>query len=211
MSESGEGIAIAHILGLTGGIASGKSTVSRYFKEQGFPVVDADVIAREVMEPEEPAYRKVVEFFSQDILNPDHSINRERLGDIVFSDSEKLRQLNTLVQKEIFNTIMKKKNELIGQENTLIILDIPLLYEAGYDKYVDEVMVVYTDHATQLTRLRKRDQLSEAAAIRRIESQEPLESKKARADVVIDNNGTIEQTKRQVDVWLTKNEYSSPQ
>lgn len=210
VSKIWEGIAIAHVLGLTGGIASGKSTVSRYLKEKGFPVIDADIIAREVMEPDQPAYKKVTDFFGQDILEPDRSINRQKLGGIVFSDSEKLSRLNSLVQKEIFNAIMKKKNELNKQKNTLLVLDIPLLYEAGYDKYVDEVMVVYVDYDTQLSRLIDRDQLTEAAAMNRIGAQEPLESKKEKADVVINNNGTIEQTKQQIDDWLTENDYSSP-
>jgi len=210
VSEIRERIVIAHVLGLTGGIASGKSTVSRYLKEKGFPVIDADIIAREVMEPDEPAYKKVTEFFGQDILKPDRSINRQRLGEIVFNDSEKLQHLNSLVQIEIFNAIIKKKNELDEQENILIVLDVPLLYEAGYDKYVDEVMVVYVDDQTQLSRLTARDVLTEEAAIKRIEAQEPLEAKKERADVVIDNNGTIEQTEQQIDDWLTENDYSSP-
>ncbi|MER2063038.1 MAG: dephospho-CoA kinase [Alkalibacterium sp.] len=199
-----------HILGLTGGIASGKSTVSRYLKELGFPVVDADVIARAVMEIDEPAYKKVTEFFGTAILNPDRSINRQLLGEIVFNDSEKLSLLNTLVQKEIFRAIMKKKAELSSSEHDLIVLDIPLLYEAGYDKVVDEVMVVYVDYETQLNRLKKRDQLTEAAAVKRIEAQESLEAKKVKADVLIDNTGTVEQTKNQIDSWLTKNDYSSP-
>ena len=210
VSEIRERIVIAHVLGLTGGIASGKSTVSRYLKEKGFPVIDADIIAREVMEPDEPAYKKVTEFFGQDILKPDRSINRQRLGEIVFNDSEKLQHLNSLVQIEIFNAIIKKKNELDEQENILIVLDVPLLYEAGYDKYVDEVMVVYVDNQTQMSRLTARDGLTEEAAIKRIEAQEPLEAKKERADVVIDNNGTIEQTEQQIDDWLTENDYSSP-
>ncbi|SFB83742.1 dephospho-CoA kinase [Alkalibacterium subtropicum] len=210
MPKSREGIAIAHVLGLTGGIASGKSTVSRYFKESGFPVIDADVIARKVMEPGEPAYLKVIEHFGQEILNKDRSINRKKLGNIVFNDSEKLRQLNALVQKEIFTEIMKKKRELSQNEHKLIVLDIPLLYEAGYDKAVDEVMVVYVDYSTQLSRLKKRDQLAEGAAVKRIEAQEPLKSKKDKADVVIDNSGSREQTKRQIDDWLTENDYSSP-
>lgn len=201
---------MAHVLGLTGGIASGKSTVSRYFKEIGFPVIDADIIAREVMEPDELAYKKVINFFGKDILHTDKSINRQKLGEIVFSDRDKLNRLNTLVREEIFNAIMTKKDKLDGQGHRLIVLDIPLLYEAGYDIYVDEVMVVYTDYKTQLERLIKRDGLTEIAAIKRIEAQESLESKKEKADVLIDNTGTIEETKQQIANWLTKKGYSSP-
>lgn len=201
---------LSHVLGVTGGIASGKSTVSQYLKKLGFPVIDADVIARRMMEPDGPTYSKVVDFFGGEIVNEDRSINRKRLGEIVFTDSEKLGHLNTLVQEDIFKEIMKKRNEMSKGEHPLIVMDIPLLYETGYDKYVDEVMVVYTDYATQLSRLRNRDQLTEAEAIKRIEAQESLENKKNKADVVIDNNGPIHHTVHQIDEWLTKNGYSSP-
>lgn len=202
-------MSVSDVLGLTGGIASGKSTVSQHFKNLGYPVIDADVIAREVMEPGEPGYTKVVNFFGPESINPDQSLNRKRVGEIVFSDPEKLKQLNILVHKEIFSEIMKKKSEMSEQDYPLIVLDIPLLYEAGYEKYVDTVMVVYTDYDTQLSRLRNRDQLTEEEAVNRINSQESLESKKSKADVIIDNNGTIEQTIEQINNWLTENGYSS--
>ena len=201
---------MTHVLGLTGGIASGKSTVSRHFKKSGFPVIDADLIAREVMQPDEPAYLKVVDYFGKEIVNADRSIDRKRLGDIVFNDDEKLRHLNDLVHEIIFSEIMNKKKTLSKQEHSLIVLDIPLLYETGYDKYVDEVMVIYTDFTTQLTRLKQRDQLTEEEARNRIASQEPLETKRIKADVIIDNNGSVRQTIRQVDDWLTEKGYSSP-
>jgi len=201
---------LTHVLGLTGGIASGKSTVSRHFKKSGFPVIDADLIARDVMEPDEPAYLKVVDYFGKEIVNTDRFIDRKRLGDIVFNDDEKLSHLNNLVHDIIFQEIMNKKKTLSKENQSLIVLDIPLLYETGYDKYVDEVMVIYTDFTTQLTRLKQRDQLTEEEARNRIASQEPLEAKKIKADVVIDNNGTISQTIRQVDDWLTEKGYSSP-
>ncbi|OJF95752.1 dephospho-CoA kinase [Alkalibacterium sp. 20] len=201
---------MSHVLGLTGGIASGKSTVSQYLKKIGFPVIDADVIARTIMEPDEPTYAKVVDFFGGEIINKDRSINRKRLGEVVFDDKEKLRHLNALMHEDIFNEIMKKRLEMSERKYPLIVIDIPLLYETGYEKYVDEVMVVYTDYATQLSRLRNRDQLTEAEAVKRIEAQESLETKKNKADVVIDNNGTIHQTIHQIDEWLTKNGYSSP-
>ncbi|GEK91439.1 dephospho-CoA kinase [Alkalibacterium kapii] len=196
------------ILGLTGGIASGKSTVSRYFSEQGFPVIDADIIARKVLEPGEPAYLKVIEHFGEEILDADKSINRKRLGDIVFNDQDKLKRLNELVEKEIYKELIRKKKELMQKDHSLIVVDIPLLYEAGYEKVVDKVMVVYTDSSTQLERLKKRDELKEADALKRIRSQQPLNEKKEKADIVIDNNSTLEQTKKQVDQWLEKNRLS---
>ncbi|MDN6194542.1 MAG: dephospho-CoA kinase, partial [Alkalibacterium sp.] len=204
-----EGIIIVMILGLTGGISSGKSTVSHYLRERGFPVIDADIIARKVMEPEEPAYLKVIDYFGSEILDVNNVINRKKLGDIVFSESEKLNVLNKLVQKEIFNEIMRQKDELCDHKAPMIVLDIPLLYEAGYHNSVDKVMVVYVDEGTQLKRLKKRDALSETAAIQRIKTQMPLIEKKERADIVIDNNGTLDQTRKQIDTWLNKNSLSS--
>lgn len=201
---------MSHVLGLTGGIASGKSTVSKYFKKLGFPVIDADIIAREIMEKDRPTYLKVVDCFGEDILNADRSINRRKLGDLVFNDAEKLHQLNALVQKDIFKKIMEKRNSYIDDDHSLIIMDIPLLYETGYDKLVDEVMVVYADPATQLSRLMKRDNVSEKDALSRIHSQESLELKKNKADIVINNNGTLEETLLQIKVWLRKKGYSLP-
>lgn len=115
-----------------------------------------------------------------------------------------------MVHSEIFSEIMKRKTELIEAGHPLIVLDIPLLYETGYDEEVDCVMVIYIDSAIQLNRLKKRDELTDEEAIKRIESQESLEMKKDKADVVINNNGTIEQTMDQIDNWLTENGYSSP-
>lgn len=210
MSEDGEGINVTNVLGLTGGIASGKSTVSEYIRKLGFPVIDADEIAKEIMKTDEPTYSKVVAFFGEEIINEDRSINRQRLGDIVFNDEDKLLQLNALVQKDIFKEIMNKKTHYSNGDYSLIVMDVPLLFETGYDKYVDEVMVVYVDYATQLERLQKRDQLTKGEAVNRIKAQESLETKKKKADILIDNSGTIEETICQVDDWLTINGYSSP-
>ncbi|MDZ7834262.1 MAG: dephospho-CoA kinase [Alkalibacterium sp.] len=162
------------------------------------------------MEPDEPAYLKVVDYFGKEIVNADRSIDRKRLGAIVFNDDEKLSHLNDLVHEIIFSEIMNKKKTLSKQDQSLIVLDIPLLYETGYDKYVDEVMVIYTDFTTQLTRLKHRDQLTDEEARNRIASQEPLETKRKKADVIIDNTGSVRQTIRQVDDWLTEKGYSSP-
>lgn len=172
-------------------------------------MIDADAIAREVFEPTEPTYVKVVDCFGEEIVKPDGSIDRQRLGEIVFNDPEKLQHLNTLVHNDIFDIIMSRKKARMDEKHRLIVLDIPLLYETGYEKYVDEVMVVYTDFNTQLKRLKRRDGLTEDEAIKRIASQESLEIKKEKADVCIDNNGTVEQTIKQLEDWLTSNRYSS--
>ena len=198
------------VLGLTGGIASGKTTVSNYFKKLQIPVIDADIIARKVMEPGQAALQQVVAVFGQDILMADGTLNRKKLGEMVFGHPDKLEQLNNIVQKEIYSHILSEKKRFIMNGVPLLVLDIPLLYEAGYEDEVDEVMVVYTTHENQLERLMKRNQLSEAEAQARIQSQLSLTIKKEKADSVIDNNGPIEKTLQQIDAWLSKQKGISP-
>ncbi|GAA0367479.1 dephospho-CoA kinase [Alkalibacterium iburiense] len=198
------------VLGLTGGIASGKTTVSNHFKTLQIPVIDADIIARKVMEPGQAALQKVVAAFGQDILLADGTLNRKKLGEIVFTHPEKLEQLNKIVQKEIYTHILSEKEKFIMKGVPLLVLDIPLLFEAGYEDEVDEIMVVYTTHENQLKRLMKRNQLSEAEAQARIQSQLSLNVKKEKADSVIDNNGSVEKTLEQVDAWLSEQKGISP-
>lgn len=191
------------ILGLTGGIASGKSTVSNYFKSLNIPVVDADKIAREVMKAGEPTVHEIKEQFGEEVLLPNGEIDRKHLGDLIFSSPEKREQLNKIVQEVIRNEILKETNRLLANEPTLIVLDIPLLFEANYDVHVDQIMVVYVDAQTQKHRLLKRNkELTEEEAQNRILSQIPLTEKAKRADVVIDNNGELDHTYTQVDEWL---------
>lgn len=198
------------VLGLTGGIASGKSTVSKHFKALHVPVIDADIIARKVMEPGEPTLKKVVDAFGQDILMNDGTLNRKQLGELVFGHPEKLEHLNKLVQNAIYKKILSEKEEYISQGVPLLVLDIPLLFEANYEEEVDEIMVVYSTYENQLKRLMKRNHLSEAEANARIQSQLSLDIKKEKADSVIDNNGTIEKTLEQVDAWVRKQKGISP-
>ncbi|PRY84002.1 dephospho-CoA kinase [Alkalibacterium olivapovliticus] len=195
------------VLGLTGGIATGKSSASSFFKKKGIPVVDADIGAREIMEPGQKTYAKVIGLFGDTILNENRTIDRKKLGSIVFNDKDKMDQLNAVVRKDIYDWIQKEKEGFINSGYPLIVLDIPLLYEAGYDSEVDAVMVIVTNEATQLKRLMERDNISESEAISRIKSQHPISSKQIKADIVIDNNGTIEQTYEQLNTWLTQNGY----
>lgn len=195
------------ILGLTGGIATGKSTASNFFKKKGIPVVDADIGARIVLEPGHAAYNKVCQLFGEGILNKDGTIDRKKLASIVFNDKNKLDQLNTIVQTDIYNWIQEQKNKHINLGHPIVVLDIPLLYEAGYDSEVDEIMVIATTETIQLQRLMNRDRLSHADALSRIKAQEPIQSKEARADVVIDNNGSITDTIEQLEAWLSHKGY----
>lgn len=194
------------VLGLTGGIASGKSTVSEYFKKQDIPIVDADIVAREVMRAGQPVVAKIQEEFGDEVILEDGEINRERLGNIIFTYPEKRKLLDSIVRDEIRGQILQKSKELQAENHEVIVLDIPLLIEGNYQDEVDEMMVIYVDSDTQKERLLQRnDNLSEEEALNRIYSQMPLDDKAKQADVIIDNNGTVEETIKQVDNWLKTN------
>ena len=196
---------MTYILGLTGGTATGKSTVSRYFSDKGYAVVDADVVARRVVEPGTEGLANIVAHFGTEIIQKDGTLNREKLGAMIFSDAEKRETLNNLLSAQIRRTIMADTETLVNANQPLIVLDIPLLYEAGYETHCDAVMVVYTTEAVQLERLMARNNLTEEEALNRIASQEPIETKKDRADIVIDNNGPLNHTYEQVETWLKNN------
>ena len=193
------------ILGLTGGIATGKSTVSRYLAEKGYPIVDADLIARRVVEPETEGLAKIVAHFGQGIIKKDGSLDREKLGALVFSQPEKRLTLNAILSQYIRRAIEEETAALVNEKHPLVVLDIPLLYEVGYESDCDAVMVVYTTVEEQLKRLMTRNQLTEEEALNRIASQKSIEDKKMRADSVIDNNGARDQTYEQVETWLKNN------
>jgi dephospho-CoA kinase len=187
------------IIGLTGGIASGKSTVSKLLIQKGFTVVDADEAARKVVEPGEPALGKIIEIFGKSILYPDGTLNRAALGDIIFHDEERRKELNSIVHPAVRAHMLDEKDEAFKSGKKTVIMDIPLLYESNLSWMVDKTIVVYVDRETQLTRLMKRNSLQEAEAIVRIESQMSLEEKKGLAETVLDNRGTIEYTEEQLD------------
>ncbi|GIN11692.1 dephospho-CoA kinase [Shouchella clausii] len=191
-------------VGLTGGIASGKSLVASYLEKRGIPVVDADKLARQVVEPGEPALAQIVATFGQNVLQADGKLDRKQLGAIIFGDEQKRMQLNQIVHPAI-RQLMKKQADLYEQRGyTRVVLDIPLLYESNLFHMVNQVWLVYVDEATQLQRLIERDGLTETEAKQRIAAQMPLTAKKAQADVLIDNNGSKENTYRQVDNALAK-------
>lgn len=189
---------MALTIGLTGGIASGKSTVSQMFKEAGIVVIDADVIARKVVEVEEEAYEQIVQSFGKDILLPDETIDRQKLGSVVFFNEEKRLLLNSIVHPAVRKQMLKEKEEHLNNGEETVILDIPLLFESKLTALVDRTLLVYVDYETQLARLMNRNNLSKGEAEARIQSQMPLKDKIQLADAVIDNNGTIEATKAQL-------------
>lgn len=192
------------ILGLTGGIATGKSTVSRYFSEQGYPVIDADLIAREVVEPGTLGLEKIVAVFGRSVLTQQGELDRQKLGQLVFSDILKRKKLDAVLDGEIRQAIVKAIEEYTLKKTALVIVDIPLLYEAGYESLMTKVMVVYVSEETQLKRLMERNSLTQEEAKQRMNSQLSIQIKKMRADFVIDNSGTKEETKLQVLDWLEK-------
>ncbi|WP_199425614.1 dephospho-CoA kinase [Thermaerobacillus caldiproteolyticus] len=191
-------------IGLTGGIASGKSTITQMMRELGIPVIDADQVAREVVEIGKEAYKNIIEVFGREILQENGEINRAKLGAIVFHDEEKRKKLNAIVHPAVRQHMLAKKEEYIHRGEKTIVLDIPLLFESGLTHFVDKIIVVYVDEHIQLERLMKRNGFSQDEALARIQAQMPLHEKVKKADAVIDNNGTIEETKQQLLQILTK-------
>ena len=187
------------IVGLTGSIATGKSTVSKMLAEQGAVIIDADKIVRRVQEPGQPAWRGIVEHFGEGVLQEDGTLNRAKLGDLVFQDSQNRQRLNEIVHPIVREERDRETAEARERDpKAIIIWDIPLLIETGIYKDVDRVVVVYVDQETQLSRLLSRDELSEEQAKARIASQMPIEEKREYADYLIDNRGTLEETAEQV-------------
>ncbi|SDJ65351.1 dephospho-CoA kinase [Salimicrobium halophilum] len=186
------------VIGLTGSIATGKSTVSDMFREWEIPVIDADKLSREVVEPGEDAYNQIVDVFGSDVLLHTEEIDRKKLGKIIFSDEEKREQLNSIVHPQVRKRMIEKREAYREQGASAVVLDIPLLFESGLTGYVDKTMVVYVDESVQLQRLVERDESSEADALERIRSQIPISEKAKLADAVINNNGSIEETRKQL-------------
>ena len=190
-------------LGLTGSIATGKSTVSNYFKKAGFPVVDADLGARAVVEPGTQGLQAIKEHFGEDFLFPNGTLNRKKLGNVVFTDKDQLKALNQLLLPYIYDWVNDQAQSYQDQGHQLIVLDIPLLYETKYQDACGAVMLVYVPESIQLQRLMDRDNLSEDEAFDRMLSQYNIEQKLRWADIVIDNQGSIQQTEQQVEAWLS--------
>jgi dephospho-CoA kinase len=186
------------VIGLTGGIASGKSTVSAMLRNLQIPVIDADIIAREVVEPGKDAYCRIVEEFGEGILYENGEINRSKLGGIIFHDEQKRLCLNSIVHPAVRVEMNAQKEYYIEKGERAVVLDIPLLFESNLTPLVNQVLLVYVDETVQLERLMKRNALTEEEAKARISSQMPLSDKLALADEVINNNGTIEETKAQL-------------
>jgi len=181
------------IIGLTGGIASGKSTASRTLAELGAMVINADQVSRSTVEPGTPAWSDIVKFFGHDILHHDSTINREKLGLYVFSQPEHLQKLNQMTHPRIMDEIRRQLKAAAEEHpDAVLVLEVPLLYETHMEVLCDTVWVVWVDQETQIKRLMQRDGISHEDAIRRIDSQMSLNEKASRADLIIDNTGSAE-------------------
>ncbi|MGB8953828.1 MAG: dephospho-CoA kinase [Tumebacillaceae bacterium] len=191
------------IVGLTGSIATGKSTVSAMLSELGGVIIDADKIVRQVQRPGEPAWREIVEFFGEEILLPNQELDRAKLGSLVFGNENNRQRLNSIVHPRVRDERDRQTAEAVqANPQAVVIWDIPLLIETGIYKEVDKVVVVYVDPDTQLQRLLARDELSPEQAKSRIAAQMSIEQKKEYADYLIDNRGSREETQAQVlAVW----------
>jgi dephospho-CoA kinase len=178
------------LVGLTGGVATGKSTVAKMFKRCGAVVIDADQLAHDVVKPGKPAWLEIVKTFGRAVLNPDRTLNRRELGAVVFGNRTKLRQLEQIIHPRVAREQARLTKQAARKDpHAVVIYDVPLLFEAGIDKRVDHTIVVTANRETQIARLKKRNGLSRAEAIRRIRSQMPLAKKIQRADHVL--NGTL--------------------
>src|SRR5690625_2774837 len=192
------------VIGLTGGIASGKTTISEMFAQWDIPVVDADVISKEVVEVGKEAYKAIVDAFGEDILLANDEINRKKLGKIIFADEAKRETLNQIVHPAVRKEMLSQRDAYLRDGHDCIVLDIPLLFESNLTHLVDKTIVVAVKEPVQLERLIKRNKLSEHDAKQRINSQMPLSEKEKLADEVIDNNGEIESSCEQLKNILRK-------
>ena len=191
------------IAGLTGGIATGKSTVAGFLAQAGAAIIDADKIAHSVVRKGQSAWEKIVAHFGEAVLNPEGEINRVLLGDIIFKDKEQKAVLNGIVHPEVFKEMSRQIDDAAAaRPGEVIILDVPLLIESGMHASMAEVVLVYTPQAVQLRRLMERDGLNEADARARIDSQMPIEGKRAHASILIDNSADLNATRaRSIEVY----------
>ncbi|KAJ3010591.1 hypothetical protein HKX48_007320 [Thoreauomyces humboldtii] len=195
------------LVGLTGGIATGKSTASSHLAStHHIPIVDADLIARQVVEPNRPAFAAIVKSFGESVLDPEtHALDRAKLGEIVFADPAARATLNSITHPLIRVEMLRSVLRAFVCGHDLCILDTPLLFEAGLWRFVSVVVVVYCPEETQKSRLLARDNCTAAAAQSRIDSQMPIEDKRKRADIIIDNSGQgPERARRELDAAVAR-------
>jgi dephospho-CoA kinase len=191
-------------IGLTGGIASGKSTVAELLRKRGFSVVDADKLAHEVIEPGTEAYTKVLNEFGSVILGPDNRIDRGRLGQIVFGDKTKLAKLEGFIHPAVQQATEEKRRALAAAGTLMAFYDVPLLFEKNLEGRFDGVLLVTCSEETQRARLRSRNKLTDIEIQRRLDAQIPLKEKEKRAQWVIENVGSLKELEKKVDALISE-------
>ncbi|RAK10515.1 dephospho-CoA kinase [Halanaerobium saccharolyticum] len=191
------------IIGLTGGIASGKSTAAEYLAQKGARIIDADQISHQISQKGEKGWQLVVDEFGEEILKKDGEFNREKLGEIVFSDPDKRKRLESLLHPLIIYEMKEQAHQYLKNDEIVVFM-APLLYEAGLARFCDQVWVISCSEENQIKRLEKRNNLNQEEALKRINSQMSLEKKKEKADVIIKNNSTIEALKSKLDLYWEK-------
>ncbi|EJO7006509.1 dephospho-CoA kinase [Listeria monocytogenes] len=191
-------------IGLTGSVATGKSTVSNMIQQAGIPLVDADIAARKVVEPGTEGLKEIVAYFGEEILLADGTLNRAKLGEIIFKDKEKREKLNEITHPRVKDYMLEARERFFRAGEELVFFDIPLLYESHLESLVDQIVVVWTTPETELKRLMERNNLTKEDALRRIESQMGIDEKARKADFVIDNNESLEKTQKQVYTFIER-------
>ena len=194
---------MARIIGITGGIASGKSTVTEFLRQQGYKDIDADQVVHELQEPGGRLYQALLSTFGSAILQEDGRLDRPKLGAMIFGNPELLAQSSQL-QNEIIREELARRRDLLAETEDIFFMDLPLLFELGYDNWFDQIWLMDVSEETQLSRLMNRNALNQEEAEKRIAAQLSLREKRNRADVLIDNNGSLEGTRQQIRDALQK-------
>lgn len=195
---------VGKTIGLTGSVATGKSTVSNMIQQAGIPLVDADIAARKVVEPGTEGLKEIVAYFGEEILLADGTLDRAKLGEIIFKDKEKREKLNEITHPRVKDYMLEARERFFGAGEELVFFDIPLLFESHLESLVDQIVVVWTTPETELKRLMERNNLTKEDALRRIESQMGIDEKARKADFVIDNNESLEKTQKQVYTFIER-------
>ena len=194
---------MARIIGITGGIASGKSTVTEFLRQQGYQVIDADQVVHELQEPGGRLYQALLSTFGPAILQEDGRLDRPKLGAMIFGNPELLAQ-SSQIQNQIIREELAGRRDLLAEAEAIFFMDLPLLFELQYEDWFDQIWLVDVTVETQLSRLMTRNALSQEEAEKRIAAQLSLREKRKRADVLIDNNGSLEETRQQIRDALQK-------
>jgi dephospho-CoA kinase len=192
------------LIGLTGGIASGKSTVARILEHLGAAVVDADALAREVVEPGRDAWKEIVEAFGADVLQPDQTLDRQKLRATIFNNPDARKKLESIIHPRVRALAEERIRQYATAGYEVVVYEVPLLFEGNLHEWLRPVVLVACDVAIQTQRLRQRDGLSAEAAHKHIDAQMSLEEKRRLADYVVENNGDLEELERQVAAVLSK-------